>query len=159
MPNSSHNAQTVLHWLIHTWTDIDSSLHTYMYIPAAQTHTCSCTRHWLTWWLNLKHRGLSLMFVCVYLCLPGANVIQSLSSQPAAWRLPELIFQRLRIDFYRFPPRQSKHQHILTKTTGALRVGSAGDGAPEEATAKWNQFLAASRWILRANIFMCTKRN
>lgn len=39
--------------------------------------------------------------VCVFLCLPGANMTQSLSSQPAARRLPDLILQR--IEFYRFP--------------------------------------------------------
>lgn len=47
---------------------------------------------------------------------------QYLTSQPAAWQLPDLIFQWLRIDLYKFALCQSKHQHIFTTTTRALRV-------------------------------------
>lgn len=60
--------------------------------------------------------------MCFYLYLPCTNMTQYLTSQPAAWQLPDLIFQRLRIDLYKFALCQSKHQHIFTTTTRALRV-------------------------------------
>lgn len=70
-----------------------------------------------------------------YLCLPGTNTIQSLSSQPGAWRLPDLIFQRLRINFYRFsstPKQTPTHLHVNNRgSESQISLETAPQKRPE----------------------------
>lgn len=75
--------------------------HTYLQHKHIHALVLACNEPYGYTWNTQVCHWCDCMF---YLCLLSANMIQSLSTQPAAWQLLDLIFQRLRIDFYRLFP-------------------------------------------------------
>lgn len=81
MPNSSNNAQTVLHWLIHTWTDIDREF------ALIHVHTCSTN-------------------TCMHFCTPAINLMVTLGRRRFVTDVRACF-----ISVYRAPTRYSHSVH------------------------------------------------